>query len=151
MTERAAREPVRLLAVADEAAGDDLAVLKDAVGLVMKAHPHVEFVVARDAERTRLLELMQRADILVVARTAAAPRSVPPALPVAMAGGLCVVATAVGGVPGVLTDGLDGLLVPGGDAPALAAALVRVVTDDDTRRRLGMTAALSIRGALRSA
>jgi glycosyltransferase involved in cell wall biosynthesis len=45
----------------------------------------------------------------------------------AMAAGVPVVASRVGGVPEVLRPGIDGLLVPPGDPPALAAAVARVV------------------------
>lgn len=51
--------------------------------------------------------------------------------------GLPVVATAAGGIPELVRDGVTGLLVPVGDAPALAAALRRVLGDADLRRRLG--------------
>ena len=45
----------------------------------------------------------------------------------AMAAGVPVVATRVEGVPEALRDGADGLLVPAGDAAALAAALERLM------------------------
>jgi glycosyltransferase involved in cell wall biosynthesis len=51
--------------------------------------------------------------------------------------GTAIVATAVGGVPQVITDGVDGLIVPPGDPTALADAVERVATDADLRRRLG--------------
>jgi len=55
----------------------------------------------------------------------------------AMAAGLPVVATSVGGVPELVLDEETGLLVPPGDAEALAAALRRVLEDAYLRRRLG--------------
>jgi len=58
----------------------------------------------------------------------------------AMASGVPVVATAVGGVPEVVTDGVDGLLVPAGDAAALAVALEKVLTDPELARDLGVAA-----------
>lgn len=48
-----------------------------------------------------------------------------------------VVASAVGGIPEVVSDGVDGILVPPADPRALADALVRVLSDDRLRRRLG--------------
>ena len=59
----------------------------------------------------------------------------------AMAAGLPVVATAVGGVPEIATDGEDALLVPAHDAAAFAAALGRVLTDGALADRLGRAAA----------
>jgi len=54
--------------------------------------------------------------------------------------GMPIVATAVGGVPQVVTDGVDGLIVPPGDPVALADALERVVSDPGLRARLGSAA-----------
>ncbi|KQT76977.1 glycosyltransferase family 4 protein [Methylobacterium sp. Leaf466] len=54
----------------------------------------------------------------------------------AMAAGLAVVSTHSVGVSDCLRDEENGLLVQPGDVPALAAALTRVVVDDDLRRRL---------------
>lgn len=48
-----------------------------------------------------------------------------------------VVASAVGGIPEVLTDGLDGLLVPPADPGALADACIRLACSPELRRRLG--------------
>jgi glycosyltransferase involved in cell wall biosynthesis len=55
----------------------------------------------------------------------------------AMAAGVPVVASAVGGVPDVVTDGVEGLLVAPGDVAALAAALDRLLRADGLRRRMG--------------
>jgi alpha-maltose-1-phosphate synthase len=58
----------------------------------------------------------------------------------AMACGLPVVATAVGGIPDVVTDGESGRLVPPEDAEALAAALVELGRDEALRDKLGEAA-----------
>jgi glycosyltransferase involved in cell wall biosynthesis len=56
----------------------------------------------------------------------------------AMARGLPVVATSVGGTPEAVADGETGLLVPPGDATALAGALLRVHADPEGARRMGL-------------
>jgi glycosyltransferase involved in cell wall biosynthesis len=55
----------------------------------------------------------------------------------AMAAGLPVIASDVGGVGEIVDDGVTGLLVTPGDPDALAAALQRVLDDAELRRRLG--------------
>ena len=48
-----------------------------------------------------------------------------------------VVASNVGGIPEMITDGVNGLLVPPHDADALAAAIVRLLTDHPFADTLG--------------
>lgn len=48
----------------------------------------------------------------------------------AMASGVPVIATGVGGIPEVVTDGVNGALAPVGDVAAMAAAGVRLLSDD---------------------
>jgi len=55
----------------------------------------------------------------------------------AMAAGKAVLASRVGGVPEIVSDGETGLLVPAEDAPALAQAITRLATDDALRQKLG--------------
>jgi glycosyltransferase involved in cell wall biosynthesis len=55
----------------------------------------------------------------------------------AMAAGVPVVASRVGGIPEQVADGETGLLVEPGDVDGLAAALRRLAADPALRRRLG--------------
>jgi phosphatidyl-myo-inositol dimannoside synthase len=58
----------------------------------------------------------------------------------AMAAGRAVIASRVAGIPDVVTDGVDGVLVEEKDAAGLAAALARLAGDPALRKRLGTTA-----------
>jgi len=55
----------------------------------------------------------------------------------AMARGMCVVATSVGGIPDLVENATSALLVPPDDVDALAKALWTVLTDAALRHRLG--------------
>jgi glycosyltransferase involved in cell wall biosynthesis len=63
----------------------------------------------------------------------------------AMAFGLPVVATAVGGVPEVVTDGRSGLLASSGDVEGLARHVVNLLEDESLRRRLAEGALHDVR------
>jgi glycosyltransferase involved in cell wall biosynthesis len=54
-----------------------------------------------------------------------------------MAAGIPVVATNVGGNPEVIEDAVSGLLVPPRDSAAIAAAVGRLLEDEDLALRLG--------------
>jgi glycosyltransferase involved in cell wall biosynthesis len=65
---------------------------------------------------------------------------IPVALMEAMASGLPVVSTRVSGVPELIEDGANGLLVAPGDADGLAAAIARLLADEPLARRLARAA-----------
>jgi len=63
----------------------------------------------------------------------------------AMSTGLPTIATTAGGTPEAIVDGENGLLVPPDDAPALAAAMARLMQEPDLAPRLGRQAADDVR------
>jgi len=63
----------------------------------------------------------------------------------AMAAGLPVVATRVGGLPELIEDGRTGLLVAAGDANAMAAAVTRLLTDPAEAAAMGTAARERVR------
>ena len=88
---------------------------------------------ARNHEETR--QLLGRADIFALASFA---EGVPVALMEAMAMEIPCVSTYIAGIPELIRDGLDGLLVPASSAEALASALQRLIQDPILRRSLGV-------------
>lgn len=79
----------------------------------------------------------QAADVYVhAARADTFPNTVLEAL----ACGTPVVATAVGGIPEQVEDTRTGFLVPAGDAEALAARLIQLLSDDDLRQGMSIRA-----------
>jgi len=55
----------------------------------------------------------------------------------ASAAGVPIIASRAGGIPEAVRDGINGLLVPPGDIPALGGALHRLVDDEVLRQQLG--------------
>ncbi len=84
--------------------------------------------------RTDVPELLAGADVFVLASDS---EGLPMSVLEAMAAGLPVVASAVGGVPELVRDGETGVLVPPRDSAALARALAPIVGDPELRDRLG--------------
>jgi glycosyltransferase involved in cell wall biosynthesis len=89
--------------------------------------------------RDDVLALLTGADGFVLASLY---EGLPVALMEATSVGLPIVATSVGGVPQMLDDGVDALLVPPGDPGALVDAVTRLAKDPDLRERLGRRARL---------
>lgn len=131
--------------------------LVEASDLVLRERPDVWFVVAGDGQERGALETQARRlgvagrwrflgwqerleplyhafDISVLpSRNEGMGRAAVEAL----ACGRPVVATAVGGVPSVVEDGVTGLLVPPEDPQALARAILQLLEDETARRRMG--------------
>jgi L-malate glycosyltransferase len=124
-------------------------VLISAAEEIVKAHPEVQFVLVGDGPKRRDYEVTVEAaglkqnfvflgrrsdvpDILASCDIAVLPslaEGLPNAVLEYLAGGLPVVATALGGNLEVVQDGITGLLIPPNDPNALARALARLLDD----------------------
>ena len=91
--------------------------------------------------RERVLELFSAADASILSSSW---ENFPHTVVEALAVGTPVIATAIGGVAEIVHDGENGLLVPAGDAAALAGAVRRYLGDSELRERLRAAAALSV-------
>ena len=139
--------------------------LIEAAAIVVKKVPDARFVIAGEGELRPMLERQIkehrlekhvflvgfRPDILSVHKAfdifamSSVTEGLGTSLLDAMACGKPVVATTAGGMPEVVADGSTGLLVPPRDHEAMAAALVRLLTDDDLRRRMGAAGEARVR------
>jgi glycosyltransferase involved in cell wall biosynthesis len=81
----------------------------------------------------QIIEQMRTADVFALA-SHAEPLGV--VYMEAMSMSVATIGTAAGGVGEIITDGVDGLLVPPNDPAALAAAIRRLIDDDSLRHRL---------------
>lgn len=119
--------------------------------------PQVRFVLIGDGvERPRLEELVKRAELQEHFLFLGSRKNVPELLAScnlfvlpseseglpnvvleAMAAGLPVIATAVGGVPELIQDGVTGLLVPSREPKELSASILRLLRDEELCGRLG--------------
>ena len=87
--------------------------------------------------RNDVAQIMQALDCFVLPSQAEGTSCT---LQEAMACGLPVVATAVGGTPDLVEEGMTGHLVPSEDAQAMANALWRCYSEPETAARYGQTA-----------
>jgi glycosyltransferase involved in cell wall biosynthesis len=101
----------------------------------------VIFEGAKSHDETR--QLLGAADIFALASFA---EGVPVALMEAMAMEVPCVSTRIAGIPELIRDGLDGLLVPASSADALALALQRLCEDPLLRRSLGVAGSKRVLG-----
>jgi len=87
------------------------------------------------------LSMLRRAKIYVLPSY---NEGLPVSLLDAMGWQIPVVSTRVGGIPNLVSEGLDGLLIDAGDRSALTAALVRLAKDRRFRTELGTAGRLKI-------
>jgi glycosyltransferase involved in cell wall biosynthesis len=95
-------------------------------------------VFAGKVEHDELPAYYAVADVVVMPSTG--PEAFPLPVLESFASGVPVIASAIGGLPEIIADGVNGRLVTSGDAPALAAALREVCEDDALRGALGAAA-----------
>ena len=85
-------------------------------------------------DRKKVLQLFREASVFVLPSYY---EGLPMVILEALAAGLPVVATPVGGIPEVVHDGYNGFLVPIGDIEVLANRLETLVLDTDMRKMMG--------------
>lgn len=88
-----------------------------------------------DAERKR--ELFSRSAVYVLPSY---NEGLPMSVLEAMAAGMPIASTPVGGIPEAVSDGVEGLIAPAGDVDALAKNLGRLLADGQLRERMGAAA-----------
>ena len=93
--------------------------------------------------RNGVLELFRAADATLLSSSW---ENFPHTVVESLAVGTPVIATRVGGVPEIVTDGENGLLVPPGDPDALAVAIRRFFTEPGLHERLAAGATPSVSG-----
>jgi glycosyltransferase involved in cell wall biosynthesis len=110
----------------------------DAASLIARAGEH-----ARSIELHAWVDIEQRNALLAASDVFLLPsyrEGLPMALLEAMAFGLPVITTGVGGIPDIVSDGREGALVEPGNVPALTSAMRRLIEDESLRIELGTRA-----------
>jgi glycosyltransferase involved in cell wall biosynthesis len=112
---------------------------EDRARLEASAGPRVRFL--GNLARAEVAELFAAADGSLLSSSW---ENFPHTLVEALAVGTPVIATRVGGVPEVVSDGVNGLLVEPGDVEGLTAAIRRFFADAELRERLRAASASSV-------
>ena len=105
---------------------------RKALEALIAGHPQIEILKARPNKET--LEIISQATVLVLPSRCEGMGRV---LLEAMAAGIPVVGSDVGGIPSLIREGENGYLVPVGDAHALEVRLRELLSDRELRRRMG--------------
>jgi glycosyltransferase involved in cell wall biosynthesis len=104
-------------------------VLEEAMKLVIREVPNIELLVAGGSvSPDEVVKMYGRADLFVLPSLS---EGFPLTLFEAWAAKLAVVATAVGEVPNIVDDGVNGYLVPPGEAGSLAQAIITALKNPD--------------------
>jgi glycosyltransferase involved in cell wall biosynthesis len=127
-------DTARLILVGGE---EEPGIAKEFVAALGRRHLESKVEYAGPAFGAEKHQWLARARIFVLPSYA---EGLPISLLEAMAAGLPVVVTPVGGIPTVIRDGEEGLLVQPGDVAGLASALNRLLEDAGLRQRLGNAA-----------
>jgi glycosyltransferase involved in cell wall biosynthesis len=128
---------VRLLVAGD---GDDRSDL-EALCQQLRLDQVVTFCGQVDNER--ITTIYEQMDVLVV--PSVWPENSPVTITEAMASGIPVIASDIGGISELVEHGVTGLLTPPRDPRALADLIERLLKDPDLRREMGQNGRTSIR------
>ncbi len=139
-------------------------LLVESIGLVRNELPNVRCLIVGDGQcraqieerittldlrgnviitgyRQDISDLLAAADVFVLSSIR---EGLPVSLLEAMAARKAIVGTDVGGIPDAIADGVNGLIVPSGDASTLASAMGKLLRDQGLRVALGAAAARTI-------
>lgn len=109
-----------------------------------------EYALGRDAAFLGPVRGQRKLELLAAADAAVLPsygEGLPVALLESMAAGLAVIATPVGAIPDVVTDGVHGLLIAPRDAEAVARAIAQLAADRRLLVRMGEAARARVASA----
>ncbi len=119
----------------------DLPTLKQAFLILNKGFPRLKLVIIGRGSRIGPIpeasRLLAGFDVFALS---SAKEGFPYTILEAMAAGLPIAATAVGGIPEAITSGREGLLVPPHNPQALAQAIKKIIADPQLAKTLGTNA-----------
>lgn len=129
----AAQHPAELILVGGVRQGDDAAMIT----LFRTHNPHLPLRVVAWVEPEAVRAYYWQCTLLLLPSL---HDGLPNALLEGMACGCAIIGSAVGGIADVIADGINGILVPPGDANALAHAILRLLNAPELCKKLGMNA-----------
>ncbi len=100
-------------------------------------HLLAQVILAGEFQHSDLADILSQADIFVLPSLT---EGLPLTIVEAMAWGLPIVATTVGGVPDLIADGVNGFLCTPNDANSLAEKILRLIDEPALRAKFGQAA-----------